>query len=207
MSRDRGSATVWAALVATVLGAVFGGVLLLGQAVVARHRAAAAADLAALAAAATWAHGPERACAAALRVARAQDAALDACRLSGEVAEVTAHPATGPFAPEIRARAGPPAERQDPRVGGPTVPAGTPGPPAEGPGPYAGSPTAPGGLAVPPVGGRGPPVGGPAVPTDLAGSLRGDRVHLSPARARLPGPADLGTRPGSPAGRPELPAE
>ncbi|MGW9068442.1 Rv3654c family TadE-like protein [Streptomyces yangpuensis] len=69
MSRDRGSATVWAALVATVLGAVFAGVLLLGQAVVARHRAAAAADLAALAAAATWAHGPDTACATALRVA------------------------------------------------------------------------------------------------------------------------------------------
>ncbi|WP_373304099.1 Rv3654c family TadE-like protein [Streptomyces subrutilus] len=186
---------------------MFGGVLLLGQAVVARHRAAAAADLAALAAAATWAHGPERACAAALRVARAQDAALNTCRLSGEVAEVTAHPATGPFAPAIRARAGPPAERQDPPVGGPTVPAGTPGPPAEGPDPYAGSPTAPGGLAVPPAGGRGLPVGGPAVPADLAGSLRGDRVHLPPAGARLPGPADHGTRPGSPAGRPELPAE
>ncbi|MCZ4083492.1 Rv3654c family TadE-like protein, partial [Streptomyces antarcticus] len=93
MSRDRGSATVWAALVTTVLCAVFGGVLLLGQAVVARHRAAAAADLAALAAAATWAHGPEGACAAALRVARAQDAALSSCRVLGEVAEVTAHPA------------------------------------------------------------------------------------------------------------------
>ncbi|MFJ7593090.1 Rv3654c family TadE-like protein [Streptomyces sp. NPDC097617] len=108
MSRDRGSATVWAALVATVLGAVFGGVLLLGQAVVARHRAAAAADLAALAAAATWAHGPERACGAALRVARAQGAELGGCLLRGEVAEVTARVAAGPFTPAIRARAGPP---------------------------------------------------------------------------------------------------
>ncbi|MFE9633209.1 Rv3654c family TadE-like protein [Streptomyces sp. NPDC006463] len=110
MSRDRGSATVWGALVATVLGAVFGGVLLLGQAVVARHRAAAAADLAALAAAATWAHGPETACAAARRVARAQGASLGACTVRGEVAEVTARPATGPFAPTITARAGPAAE-------------------------------------------------------------------------------------------------
>lgn len=108
MSRDRGSATVWAALVATVLGAVFGGVLVLGQAVVARHRAAAAADLAALAAAATWAHGPETACATALRVARAQGAVLAGCRLHGEVAEVTARVAAGPFTPTIRARAGPP---------------------------------------------------------------------------------------------------
>ncbi|OEJ32586.1 Rv3654c family TadE-like protein [Streptomyces subrutilus] len=117
MSRDRGSATVWAVLAATVLGAVFGGVLLLGQAVVARHRAAAAADLAALAAAATWAHGPETACGAALRVARAQGAALAACSLEGEVAEVTARPAAGTFTPEIRARAGPPREGTGPGGG------------------------------------------------------------------------------------------
>ncbi|MFJ6047663.1 MULTISPECIES: Rv3654c family TadE-like protein [unclassified Streptomyces] len=113
MSRDRGSATVWAALVATVLGAVFGGVLLLGQAVVARHRAAAAADLAGLAAAATWAHGPEAACAAALRVARAQGAALGGCLVRGEVAEVTAEVAAGPFTPAVRARAGPPVAPPD----------------------------------------------------------------------------------------------
>ncbi|MEU9301347.1 Rv3654c family TadE-like protein [Streptomyces sp. NPDC048269] len=121
MSRDRGSATVWAALVATVLGAVFGGVLLLGQAVVARHRAAAAADLASLAAAATWAHGPEAACAAAHRVARAQRAAVGTCTLQGEVAVVTARPATGPFAPTITARAGPPGE-----VPGPSGPGAGP---------------------------------------------------------------------------------
>ncbi|MER7464014.1 Rv3654c family TadE-like protein [Streptomyces sp. NPDC097981] len=108
MSRDRGSATVWAALVATALGAVFGGVLLLGQAVVARHRAAAVADLAALAAAATWTHGPEAACAAARRVAGAQGAAVTACAVRGEVAEVAARPVTGPFDPVISARAGPP---------------------------------------------------------------------------------------------------
>ncbi|WP_063786513.1 Rv3654c family TadE-like protein [Streptomyces sp. IGB124] len=126
MSRDRGSATVWAALVATVLGAVFAGVLLLGQAVVALHRAAAAADLAALAAAATWAHGPDTACATALRVARAQGAELAGCRLGGEVAEVEARAAAGPFAPLIRARAGPPREPPVPRTrgavrAGPTV--------------------------------------------------------------------------------------
>lgn len=117
MSRDRGSATVWAVLVATVLGAVFGGVLLLGQAVVARHRAAAAADLAALAAAASWTHGPEAACSAALRVAREQGATLAACALRGEVAEVTARPAAGSFTPQIRARAGPPREATAPGGG------------------------------------------------------------------------------------------
>ncbi|MGW0393371.1 Rv3654c family TadE-like protein [Streptomyces sp. NPDC003042] len=108
MNRDRGSATVWAMVVVTVLGTVFGGVLLLGQAVGARHRAGAAADLAALAAAATWAHGPEAACATAVRVARAQDATVIACRVEGEVAEVTARVRAGPFAPALPARAGPP---------------------------------------------------------------------------------------------------
>ncbi|MFG2619002.1 Rv3654c family TadE-like protein [Streptomyces sp. NPDC048507] len=108
MSRDRGSATVWAAVVATALVAVFGGVLLLGQAVVARHRAGAAADLAALAAAATWARGPQEACAVAGRVARAQGAAVVLCRVGGEVTEVTARVRAGPFAPAVPARAGPP---------------------------------------------------------------------------------------------------
>ncbi|MFI5829714.1 Rv3654c family TadE-like protein [Streptomyces sp. NPDC051578] len=108
MSRDRGSATVWAAVVTTVLGAVFGGVLLLGQVVVARHRAAAAADLASLAAATAWTHGPEAACGTAARVARAQGAALTQCRLRGEVADVTAHFPAGPFTPSSTARAGPP---------------------------------------------------------------------------------------------------
>lgn len=107
-ARDRGSATVWAVVVATVLVAVFGGVLLLGQAVVSRHRAAAAADLAALAAAASWAHGPEAACATAIRVAVAQGARVTGCVVTGEVAEVTARAPTGPFGPELRSRAGPP---------------------------------------------------------------------------------------------------
>lgn len=99
---------MWGVVVATVLVAVFGGVLLLGQAVVARHRAAAAADLAALAAAATWAHGPEAACATAIRVAAAQGARATGCVVSGEVAEVRARAPTGPFAPELNSRAGPP---------------------------------------------------------------------------------------------------
>ncbi|MCJ1678268.1 pilus assembly protein TadG-related protein [Streptomyces sp. APSN-46.1] len=99
---------MWATLVATVLAAVFGGVLVLGQAVVARHRAAAAADMAALAAAASWAHGPEAACATAIRVARAQGATVTSCVLRGEVSEVSARAPTGPFDPAVSARAGPP---------------------------------------------------------------------------------------------------
>ncbi|MFE4633848.1 Rv3654c family TadE-like protein [Streptomyces sp. NPDC056773] len=107
-ARDRGSATVWGVVVATVLVAVFGGVLLLGQAVVSRHRAGAAADLAALAAAVSWAHGPEAACATAARVAGAQGAQVTGCAVTGEVAEVTTRAPTGPFGPELRSRAGPP---------------------------------------------------------------------------------------------------
>ncbi|MFF1557798.1 Rv3654c family TadE-like protein [Streptomyces sp. NPDC058279] len=122
MSRDRGSATVWAALVTTVLGAVFGGVLMLGQAVVARHRAAAAADLASLAAATAWAHGPEVACGAAARVARAQGATLAGCRLRGEVVDVEARVPMGPFAPSATARAGPPLRPVTARAGPPLTP-------------------------------------------------------------------------------------
>ncbi|MCX5074731.1 flp pilus-assembly TadE/G-like family protein [Streptomyces sp. NBC_00513] len=153
MRRDRGSATVWAALVTTVLGAVFGGVLLLGQAVVARHRAAAAADLAALAAAATWAHGPEAACATAVRVARAQGASLTACDVQGEVAEVVARAPTGPFAPALASRAGPPL---------PPSPAPGPGRHAlPGPGPGRSTLLAPG-PADTPSPGRGPTAVSPA---------------------------------------------
>ncbi|MDV9178951.1 flp pilus-assembly TadE/G-like family protein, partial [Streptomyces sp. W16] len=54
---DRGSATVWSLGAMAVMCVVFGVVLALGQAVVARHRAAGGADLAALAAADHWAEG------------------------------------------------------------------------------------------------------------------------------------------------------
>jgi secretion/DNA translocation related TadE-like protein len=53
-----------------VLLSITGGSVYLGSAVVARHRAQAAADLAALAAAARLAAGPETACAQATAVAR-----------------------------------------------------------------------------------------------------------------------------------------
>ncbi|MYX43203.1 hypothetical protein GTW59_19350, partial [Streptomyces sp. SID89] len=49
--RDRGSATVWSVGAIALLCVVFGAGLALGQAAVTRHRAAGAADLAALAAA------------------------------------------------------------------------------------------------------------------------------------------------------------
>ncbi|MYV71139.1 hypothetical protein GT043_35460, partial [Streptomyces sp. SID2131] len=61
---DRGAATVWTAFAACVLCVVFGALLALGQAVVARHRAGGAADLAVLAAADRALWGQAEACAA-----------------------------------------------------------------------------------------------------------------------------------------------
>lgn len=108
MSRDRGSATVWAAMATTALCAVFAVILAMGQAVVARHRAGSAADLAALAAAGHALRGPEAACARAAEVAGAQGAEVVRCAVAGEIADVTARAAFGPYAPAVRSRAGPP---------------------------------------------------------------------------------------------------
>lgn len=105
---DRGSATVWSLGVIALLCVVFGAVLGLGHAVVVRHRAAGAADLAALAAADHWAEGAEAACEAGRRVASAQGARLVRCAIVGETSDVSAGSGHGPFAAEVRARAGPP---------------------------------------------------------------------------------------------------
>ncbi|UUU24000.1 flp pilus-assembly TadE/G-like family protein [Streptomyces sp. DSM 40750] len=91
-----------------VLCAVFGAVLVLGQAVVIRHQASATADLAALAAADHWMRGAEGACATAERVARAQSGRLVHCEVEGEISDVTAASGMGPLTAEARARAGPP---------------------------------------------------------------------------------------------------
>ncbi|MFJ7047122.1 Rv3654c family TadE-like protein [Streptomyces sp. NPDC101112] len=105
---DRGSATAWVVGVLVVLCAVFGAVLAMGQAVVIRHRAAGAADLAALAAADHWMKGGEGACTTADRVARAQGSRIVSCEVEGEIADVTAASGTGLLTAEARARAGPP---------------------------------------------------------------------------------------------------
>ncbi|MFH8450891.1 Rv3654c family TadE-like protein [Streptomyces fungicidicus] len=115
---DRGSATVWSVGAIAVLCVVFGVVLALGHAVVVRHRAAGGADLAALAAADHWPEGGTEACARADRVARAQNARLVRCVLTGEVSDVSVESGRGPFTVEIRARAGP-AGPVDPRPPGP----------------------------------------------------------------------------------------
>ncbi len=104
---DRGSATVWATVVAGALCVVFAAVLAMAQAVAARHRAGGAADLAALAAADRALHGLAAACAAAAHVAEAQRTELVRCAVHGEIAEVTARARFGPYAADVRARAGP----------------------------------------------------------------------------------------------------
>ncbi|MFF2849728.1 Rv3654c family TadE-like protein [Streptomyces sp. NPDC058001] len=105
--RDRGSATVWAVVATAALGLVFGAFLAMGQAVVARHEAGGAADLAALAAADHWLQGSADACAQAARVAEAQGARLVRCAVDGAISEVTAAAGLGPFRAEVRSRAGP----------------------------------------------------------------------------------------------------
>jgi secretion/DNA translocation related TadE-like protein len=92
----------------TVLCVVFAAVLAMGQAVVARHRAGAVADLAALAAANHALSGAAPACAKAAEVARAQGAVVVRCAVRGEIADVTAQTRFGPYAPAVRSRAGPP---------------------------------------------------------------------------------------------------
>nr|WP_267882647.1 Rv3654c family TadE-like protein [Streptomyces sp. NRRL S-325] len=107
-AEDRGLATVWVAVTTATLCAVFATVLALGQAVAARHRAGGAADLAALAAADQALRGVEAACGEATRVAAAQGAEIVRCGVRGEIADVTARARFGPYAPEVRSRAGPP---------------------------------------------------------------------------------------------------
>ncbi|MFE9875361.1 Rv3654c family TadE-like protein [Streptomyces sp. NPDC005784] len=123
-SSDKGSATVWTVGAIAVLCAVFGVVLAMGQAVVVRHRAAGAADLAALAAADHWSDGGTAACARADRVARAQRARLVRCAVEGQISDVTAASGSGPLIAEVRSRAGPPGS---PGLAGPTRPPGSPG--------------------------------------------------------------------------------
>ncbi|MGW4194206.1 Rv3654c family TadE-like protein [Streptomyces sp. NPDC005004] len=113
---DRGSATVWSLGAVAVLCVVFGAVLALGHAVVVRHRAAGAADLAALAAADHWAEGAEAACARAERVATAQGARLVRCAISGEISDVSAGAGREPFSAEVRSRAGPPVGSAGPEA-------------------------------------------------------------------------------------------
>ncbi len=91
-----------------VLLTVTGGSAYLGAAVVARHRAQAAADLAALAAAARVPAGAESACAQAAAVARAMRAGVAGCTLDDLDVVVTIEAGVGRWGTaRAAARAGP----------------------------------------------------------------------------------------------------
>ena len=110
---ERGSATVWVLGLAGLLADLGAAVVHGGLAEVARHRAGAAADLAALAAAARAVVGDPAACAEAARIARANTAQLDGCSVgAGAVVAVQVRVpvrlgALGVFQAHGRARAGP----------------------------------------------------------------------------------------------------
>ncbi|MFG2382838.1 Rv3654c family TadE-like protein [Streptomyces avermitilis] len=163
--RDRGSASVWVVCAIASLCVVFGAVLAMSQAVVTRHRAASAADLAALAAADHWTGAGGEACAMADRVARAQGSRLVRCAVDGEISDVTATSGRGPFTAEVRARAGP---------AGPADAVGPPGPA----GPDAVGPPGPAADAVGPPGPAGPVV--PVPPGAVS------RTPARPGREAMP---------------------
>ncbi|MFT3898894.1 MAG: flp pilus-assembly TadE/G-like family protein [Gordonia sp. (in: high G+C Gram-positive bacteria)] len=112
---EEGAATVLGVAVVAALIALTAVLLHLGSAVLARHRAASAADLAALAAASALVGGEDDPCPTAARVVRAQgDPSLrvSACTVDGEFVELSvALPVRlGPFGVRTataRARAGP----------------------------------------------------------------------------------------------------
>jgi secretion/DNA translocation related TadE-like protein len=113
---ERGSATVVGVGAVLALLTVFALAVHLGSAVITRHRAEAAADLAALAAAATTVGGTPQACARAQRVADRMATRITSCDVHGwEVSvQVEASP-PGPLGrfgtARATARAGPAANR------------------------------------------------------------------------------------------------
>lgn len=110
---ERGSATVWTVALAGLLALLGAASVLVGAAVVARHRAGAAADLAALAVAVRAVRGDPAACGTGTSVAAANGADLVACSVGpGSVVavEVSVPVRLGPLgllAAAGRARAGP----------------------------------------------------------------------------------------------------
>lgn len=100
-SRDDGSATIWLLALAVVMWAAAAGAIATTAAVSDRHRAASAADLAALAGAQTLANGDvsapaDTACAVVRSVASANDARVVGCVVTGAVVDVVvATPVSG----------------------------------------------------------------------------------------------------------------
>ena len=85
--RDSGSASIWLVALLALAGCALLAALGLGAAVSARHRAEAAADLAALAAADRMLLDPAGACGLAAGTAAAQHARLTSCALRSDWAE------------------------------------------------------------------------------------------------------------------------
>jgi len=115
LSRDDGSATVTACLALAALLALTVLVTHVGGVIAARHRAQAAADLAALAAAAELPEGADAGCAAAEALGRRMKAGDVRCEVAGwdVLIEVEEKVPAGPFGSRgIRAiaRAGPVGE-------------------------------------------------------------------------------------------------
>jgi secretion/DNA translocation related TadE-like protein len=112
MSDDRGVATVWVAGAIAVLVSVTVFGLRLGEAMVARHQVESAADLAALAGAATVVAGEQYACSQARRVTDRMRVQLASCQLRDwdVLVQATAHPPNWPASLVVataQARAGP----------------------------------------------------------------------------------------------------
>ncbi|MBA0053533.1 hypothetical protein E0L36_22430 [Streptomyces sp. AJS327] len=160
---EQGSATVWAAWCGAALCAVFVVVLGLSEAVAARHRAAAGADMAALAAAGHAPEGKAGACAWAHRVARAQGARVVRCEVRGEIVELVAAARWGPYESRVRARAGPTVSGARTGASGPFRSGEVPGPGlSSGRAAWeTGQSTGRGGARAPPcASGAGPPEAG-----------------------------------------------
>lgn len=111
-SSDDGFATVWTAGAIVAILVLVTMIVWLASAIVTRHRATAAADLAALAAAARAVDGTDTACAQASTVATRMGATVESCRLrsADALVEVSLMPrgVLAQFgASAARARAGP----------------------------------------------------------------------------------------------------
>jgi secretion/DNA translocation related TadE-like protein len=183
--RDRGSATVWAAAgVSVIMIALLVG-LHLGAAVIARHQAEAAADLAALAAAGVAVEGAPAACGRAVEVAAAMGGRVTSCRLAGWDALVAVRVPIPVALPGIdgaegRARAGPVTSADPSQPAPPVVDAA---PPSERPATHSADRPP----AAPPPGrttsGRSTRTGGPT----CGGARRPRRREARPTTRRTTG--------------------
>jgi secretion/DNA translocation related TadE-like protein len=111
--RDRGSATVWLLAALLVLITAGGGALAEAMTAATRQRAATAADLAALAAAADRSADPRAGCTRARTIGAANGARLIGCRVQDGIADITVAVRLPGFLTTLgslpaRARAGPP---------------------------------------------------------------------------------------------------